>query len=205
MLGYALAATNIYDENFDAETFNGNQFADFYFLSEDKKLVIQGRALPFRDTDTISLGYRTAIAGNYTISIDHADGNLSAQSVYVEDKITEKIHDLTTSNYTFATAAGTFTDRFLVRYTDKTLSTGDFENLENRILILLKNKAITIVSSKENIKEVMIYDVSGKLLYNKKKGGNTELQIQNLQSGNQVLLVKVILEDENVINRKIVF
>ena len=205
LLGYAQGATNFYDENFDAETFNGNQFADFYSLTEDKKLVIQGRVLPFTDTDTILLGYRTAIAGNYTISIDHADGNLSAQSVYVEDKITEKIHDLTTSNYTFATAAGTFTDRFVVRYTDKTLSTGDFENQDNRISILLKNKSITIVSSKENIKEVMIYDVSGKLLYNKKKVGNTALQIQNLQSGNQVLLVKVVLQNDFITTKKMLF
>lgn len=198
LLGYIQGATNLYDESFDAESFNGNQFADFYSIAENKKLVIQGRAVPFTKADTIPLAYRTAIAGDFTISIDHADGDLSNQDIYIEDKATGLVHDLRLSNYTFSTTIGTFTDRFVLRYTNdnKTLETVNFENPENEILVLVKNKIINIVSSKQNIKEVLIYDIVGKLLYNKKKVGNKELQIQNLRTTNEVLLVKVILENE---------
>lgn len=205
LLGYIQGATNFYDESFDAETFNGNAYVDFYSLNDAKKLVIQGRALPFTIADTIPLAYRTAIADDFTISIDHADGDLSNQAIYLEDKTKGIVHDLRTSNYTFATLAGTFTDRFVLRYTNKSLGTEDFKNYENGISVSVKNKIINISSSSENIKDIMIYDISGKLFYNKNKVGNTVLQIQNLQSANQLLLVKVILENNFTVTRKILF
>jgi len=55
------------------------------------------------------------------------------------------------------------------------------------------------------MREVSIFDISGKLLYNNKKVENTEFQISNFQSGNQVLIVKVTLENGNIITKKIVF
>lgn len=205
LLGYIDGATNYYDESFDAETFNGNQFTDFYSITENKKLVIQGRALPFTNTDTISLGYRTTIEDSFTISIDHADGNLSFQAIYLEDKTTGIIHELTAGNYTFKTEIGTFSDRFILRYTNKTLGRDHFEIPENVILVSVKNKLIDVVSLKENIKEVSVFDVLGKLLYHKKKIHTNELQIQNLQSLNQVLLVKVTLENDVIATKKIIF
>ena len=81
----------------------------------------------------------------------------------------------------------------------------DFEKEESNIIAFVKNKIIKITSYKEPISEVVIYDVSGKMLYDKKKIGDTELQIPNLQSGNQVLFVKVILENDHISTKKIVF
>ncbi|MEZ0129242.1 T9SS sorting signal type C domain-containing protein [Flavobacterium sp. LBUM151] len=92
-----------------------------------------------------------------------------------------------------------------MRYTNKTLGTGDFENVENGLLVSVKEKTIKVTSSAENIKEVTIYDITGKLLYNKKKVGTTELQIQNLPSSNQVLLVKVTLDNYFTATKKIIF
>lgn len=205
LLGYIKGATNSYDDSYDAVTFDGNRFIDFYSIIGNKKLVIQGRALPFTITDTIPLAYRTTIADDFTISIDHADGDLSNQDIYLEDKTTGIVHDLTASNYTFKTATGTFTDRFILRYTYKTLEIKDFENPEMDILVSVKNKIIDIMSSKENIREVIVFDVLGKKVYHKNKIDANALKISNLQSGNQILLVKVTLENGNIINKKIIF
>ncbi|MFQ6602332.1 T9SS sorting signal type C domain-containing protein, partial [Flavobacterium sp. C3NV] len=135
----------------------------------------------------------------------HTEGILDGQTIYLEDKKTGAIHNLNTSDYNFIAEIGTFTDRFVLRYTNKTLGTGDFENIEDGILVSVKNKTISIVSSKENIKEVSIFDITGKTLYNKTKVSNTELQVQNLPSSNQVLLVKVTLENDFTTTRKIIF
>ncbi|MBF4486063.1 fibronectin type III domain-containing protein [Flavobacterium sp. CSZ] len=205
LIGYIQGATNAYESKFDGVSFNGNPYLDFYSMVNTTKLVIQGRALPFVDTDIVPLGYRTTIEGDFTISIDEVDGYMTTQAIYLEDKITGVIHDLRASNYTFTTAIGTFTDRLILRYTDKSLGTEDFKNHENGISVSVKNKAINISSSIENIKEVMIYDISGKLLYNKNKVGNKALQIQNLQSANQVLLVKVTLENDFTTTKKTLF
>ncbi|MFH6997705.1 fibronectin type III domain-containing protein [Flavobacterium sp. FlaQc-57] len=205
LVSYIEGATNNYESKYDGVTFNANPYLDFYSVNNNTKYVIQGRALPFVDTDIVPLGYKTTIKGDFTISIDEVDGKMSNQAIYIEDKTTGEIHDLRASNYTFKTEIGTFLDRLVLRYTGKTLGTGDFENLENGISVSVKNKVINVLSSKENIKEVAVFDISGKLLYNKKKVGNTELQIPNLQSGDQVLLIKVTLENDFTTTKKVIF
>ncbi|WP_051951706.1 T9SS sorting signal type C domain-containing protein [Flavobacterium sp. ASV13] len=205
LVGYIDGATNDVEPGFDGATFDGNKYLDFYSISQSSKLVIQGRALPFSDTDTVPLGYKTTIAGDFTIAIDEADGELATQKIYLEDKTTNTIHDLTQSNYTFTTAIGTFTDRFVLRYTNKSLGTGDFENIENGVLISVKDKTVKVLSSKENLKEISIYDISGRILYNKTKVNSTDLQISNLQSSNQVLIVKVTLDNDFTISKKVIF
>lgn len=205
LLGYMDGATNNIDDNYDAVTMNANSYLDFYSISNAKKLTIQARALPFDNTEIIPLGYKTTIASDFTISINDVDGFFTGQEVYLEDKLLDKIHDLRTSNYTFSSAIGTFTDRFVLRYTNKTLGNENFESADNNLLVSVKDKIVKVNSLNENIKEVSVYDIAGHLLYNKKKVNETELSIQNLQSSNQVLLVKVTLENDHIVTKKIIF
>jgi len=205
MVGYIQGASNEFEKKYDGETFDGNKYLDFYSINNEKHLVIQGRALPFLDIDLVPLGYRTTIAGDFIISISQADGNMSNQAIYLEDKLTGKIHDLRESNYVFKTEAGTFTDRFVLRYTNKTLGTVDLENSDSKVLIAVKDKVIKINSTIETLDKVYIFDVSGKLLYEKINIGEKELQIANLQSSNQVLLIKVVLENGNLTTSKVIF
>ena len=58
LVGYITDATNDYDSSFDGESFDGNEFVDFYSVNNDKNLVIQGRALPFDENDEVPLGFR---------------------------------------------------------------------------------------------------------------------------------------------------
>ncbi len=205
LVGYIQGATNNVDFNYDAATVGGNSFVDFYSINETKKLTIQGRALPFDNADVVPLGYKTTVAGNFTIAIDHGDGFFKTQEVYLEDKITGKVINLRNENYTFSTLVGTFTDRFVLKYTNKTLGTGDFENPENSVLVSVKNKVVSITSSKETIKEVNIFDVGAQLVYSKNKVNSSELQITNLHSSDQVLLVKITLENGATITKKAIY
>ncbi|BDU23969.1 hypothetical protein FLGSB24_07130 [Flavobacterium sp. GSB-24] len=204
LVGYVQGATNTIDVNYDAVTMGANAYIDFYSISESKKLTIQGRALPFDTGDLVPLGYKALIEGDFTIAIDHADGFFDTQAVYLEDKTTGKITDLRKENYTFKTAIGTFTDRFVLRYTSKTLGTDDFENISDGILVSVKNKIVRITSSKETINDVIIYNVLGQEIFNKKKINSTEFQISNLQTGNQVLLLKINLQNGHSTSKKII-
>ncbi|GAA3752289.1 hypothetical protein GCM10022422_42120 [Flavobacterium ginsengisoli] len=205
LIGYAEGATNTFDYNYDAVTLAANSYVDFYTINEAKKLAIQARALPFDNTEIIPLGYKATVETSLTISIDHADGFFDQQAVYLEDKTTGIITDLRASNYTFTTLVGTFPDRFVLRYTNKTLGTDDFENVADGVLVAVKSKVVNVTSGTENIKEVQIYTIGGQMLYNKNKIEAKELQIPNLHSSNQVLLVKVILENGNETKKKIIF
>ena len=205
LIGYAEGATNTYDNDFDGETFDGNSYLDLYSINGTDNLTIQGRALPFVDTDVVPLGYRSTIAGSFTIAINQADGVLATQKIYLEDKQTGTINELTAQNYTFSTTAGTFNNRFVLRYTNKTLGTGDFETVENSITVVSQDKTITISSPTENLSKVFIYDVSGKQLYKKQNIGNVQLSIQHLAFAQQVLLVKVVLENGYTTTKKLIF
>ncbi|MBL0736422.1 T9SS sorting signal type C domain-containing protein [Flavobacterium sp. GN10] len=212
LIGYITGATNSFDFNYDAVTLNGNPYVDFYSINEGNKLVIQGRAVPFVVTDTIPLGYKSTIEkGEFTIAIDHTDGDLSNRDIYLQDKVTNTLHNLKSGGYTFTSAPGTFLDRFVLRYKnlneDKSLGNEDFENQNQKIYVSVKDKNIKLqsVSEQENLQEVAIYDVGGKLLYNKKQIGSSEWLIPNFQSGPQVLLVKITLENGQKVTRKIVF
>ncbi len=205
LVGYVAEATNSWDLNYDAVTLNANNYLDFYSINEDKKLVIQARALPFSESDFIPLGYRSGIAGDFSISIDHADGDLATHAIYLEDKTTNAIHNLQTGSYNFTTTIGTFNDRFVLRYVDKSLQRSDFKNSDQYVLVSVKDKVVKVTSSKEIINEIAVFDLSGKLLYNNCKIGSTDFQIAGLQSESQVLLIRVYLENNVFSTTKIVF
>jgi hypothetical protein len=205
LIGYITDATNEYDNRFDGETFDGNEFVDFYSINQEKNLVIQGRALPFDENDDVPLGFRTSIDGAFTINIDQADGVLTNQAVFIEDKLTNTVFDLRSGPFTFNTVAGTFNDRFVLRYTNKTLGISDLETLENKVLVSNKNKQIKINSNTETIDKVVVYDLLGRLLFKKDKVNNTEFSILNLISNSETLLVKVTLQNGETVTRKIIF
>ncbi|SFE12140.1 tandem-95 repeat protein [Flavobacterium phragmitis] len=206
LVGYATGATNTLDADFDAVSMSANTLVDFYSINSSKKLVIQGRTLPFNNADVVTFGYMVSKQGDYTISIDHADGIFNnGQDIYLEDKTTGKITNLRLADYTFTSAAGTFNSRFVMRYTNKTLGVDDFENGEDGVLVSVKSKTINVNSAVQNISEVQIYNIGGQSLYTNNKIDSNDLQISNLQSSNQVLLVKVILENGAVVTKKIIF
>ena len=205
LIGYIQGATNEYDSDFDGVSLNGHAFIDFYSINMDSNLVIQGRALPFTDSDVVPLGFRTIISGEFTISIGKADGMLINQAVYLEDKLTNTVYDLKQNGYTFTTEAGVFNNRFVLKYVNKTLITDDFKAVRDAISIGVNNEVMTINSTVENMDKIFIYDVFGKQLSTNENIKNTQLIVQGLPSTQQILLVKVFLENGKSITKKTLF
>ncbi|WPR72098.1 T9SS sorting signal type C domain-containing protein [Flavobacterium sp. NG2] len=205
LIGYITGATNDYDRGYDGISYDGNSYIDFYSINNKNLLTIQGRALPIQQTDIVPIGYRSTIAGEFTISIDKTDGLLSTMTVYLEDKLTNTTHNLKNGAYTFTTQKGTFNDRFAVSYLDKaTLGTNDYTATENGIVIFQKNEQITVLSSVGLINKVQLFDISGKLILEKSKINNSEVIVDNLNSTEQVLIVKVSLENGQTYSQKII-
>jgi hypothetical protein len=203
LIGYVEGATNGYDSDFDGITFDGNAYIDFYSINMGSNLVIQGRALPFNTSESVPLGYRTIIDGEFTISINKTDGMLSKQPVYLEDKLMHTINDLTQSDYIFTTGKGIFDNRFVLRYTNDTLAVDEFEK-DNNVLVWIENKNIRFNSQGENIGEVFIHDISGKLVYSDSEISSSEVVISNLKFKNEVLLIKIVLANNHIISKKII-
>ncbi|WP_304199868.1 HYR domain-containing protein [Flavobacterium alvei] len=196
LIGYVANATNDYEGRFDGESYDGNNFLDFYSINEDKNLTIQGRALPFDENDEVSLGYRVALEGTFTIKIGQTDGLLNNQQVFLEDKLTNTITNLKTGNYTFNTTAGTFDNRFVLRYKDKTLSVEKIEKSDGMVVLYSNNFKTLII--RNNVKDatvnlVTLFNMSGqKIAYWDVKGREQaliQIPIKNLPS--EIYIVKI--------------
>jgi hypothetical protein len=162
LVGYVTDATNDYDTRFDGDTFDGNEFVDFYSINQDKNLTIQGRALPFDEKDEVPLGFRSAIDGDFIINIDRADGLLSNQPMFLEDKLTKTVFDLKNGNYIFKTTAGTFNDRFVLKYNSKTLGVDVMDKPDGISVIYSKNTLIIYNKEMEStVNSVSLYTMAG--------------------------------------------
>ena len=197
LIGYITDATNEYDSSFDGESFDGNEFVDFYSINQEKNLVIQGRALPFDENDAVPLGFRSTIEGDFTINIDETDGLLTNQPVFLEDKLTNKVFDLKSGNYTFNTIAGTFDDRFVLRYTNKILSVDETDK-EDGILVLYSNNYKRLIIHNNNmdttVNSVALFNITGQNIanweVNDSEQTNIQFPIKTTSSGIYIVKVK---------------
>lgn len=204
LIGYVTGATNDLDARYDGPNFNGNSFINFYSINQNKNYTIQGRALPFDQNDEVALGFKSTMKGSFTIAIDEVDGLLANQAVFIEDKLKGTTFNLKTGNYTFDTEVGTFNERFVIRYTDKTLATEDFTIAQNTVLVSVKNKQMKI-NAAETIDKVVVFDLLGRQIYTKTAVNSNELVVSNLVSGQQALVVKVVLQNGSSSTKKIVY
>jgi len=205
LVGYVEGATNDYNPGYDGLYFGANPFA-LYSLIGSETFTIQAKALPFSDADSFPLGFKTATAGELTLSIDHMDGVFAGeQNVYLEDRMLNLIHDLRQSPYIFSSATGVFNDRFVLRYTDPTLENGGFEVVENTLKIYPSNDEIKIESSIDAVKSYIVYDVLGRTLAAGNNVNANQSVINSIMKSNQALIVKVTLEDGPTVTKKIMF
>ncbi|WP_348798125.1 calcium-binding protein [Flavobacterium adhaerens] len=207
LVGYVQGATNSIDNLYDGETLNGNAYVDFYSINNSKNLTIQGRGLPFDTSDIVPLGYKTTIEGIFQISIDEVDGVLVNQGVYLEDKMTNTVHNLKEGSYSFTTTIGTFNDRFVLKYTESnsSLGTDDNEIDAKGAIVSVKNHRIKINSFDQSLKTVKVYDLKGSLLFDKNKLDSKEFIIDQLNAADQIMIVMVQLENGKWMSKEIVF
>ena len=205
LIGYVETATLDVDRLFDGKLVDAGNVISLYTNVGATKLSIQGRPLPFEVSDLVPLSYKSTIASAYTISIPHYDGLFDEQHVYLEDKLLNVIHDLTTSGYTFATAIGTFDDRFVLRYTTQSLGTDNPVFTENSVVVYKNNEGLFVNTGNVIMQKVTVYDVRGRTLATQKQVGSSTTVFTNLPTTQQVLLVKIEGENGAIVIKKIVF
>ncbi|WP_452232739.1 choice-of-anchor D domain-containing protein [Lacinutrix sp. MEBiC02595] len=212
LIGYVPGATNAYDGMYyDApKNLATDSYSSLYSVIADasgkNKLAIQGKAPESLDLDEIiPLGFTTSIteATIYNFSIAEIQGDfLINNTVYLHDKLMDVLHDLSASDYSFTSETGIFNDRFEIVFNDNRLSTN--ENELSNALTMIEQPDGTVKFSTSNalqIKNVKVYDVLGRLLYN--LSGNSSTETYNLDKLSQAAyLAKVTLSNDVVITKK---
>ncbi|MGL2964505.1 PKD-like domain-containing protein [Flavobacterium sp. RSB2_4_14] len=161
LVGYVSGATMEKDNLYDAISKKDNSLKLFSLTDEDK-FIIQGRSLPFNDLDQVKMGVDIYESGQYSIALAMVDGLFlnTAQNIFLEDKLLNTIHNLRQAPYNFTATTGTYTERFVLRYNDTTLSNLTQE-MDTTLAYITDDKLK--IQSTEGIEEIAIYDISGKL------------------------------------------
>jgi hypothetical protein len=205
VVGYVPNATLQKDVMYDAYLL-GKDSQQFYSLINDEKVCIQGRPIPFVQSDVVPLGMRTPAQGVYKIAIAAADGLFAGnqQLIYLEDKLLNIIHDLRQEPYSFTADSGLSDDRFVLRYTNTTLGTENFQS-SNSVAVVSGKSEIKIRSYSEIINNIMVYDVLGREIFNQANINENEFEIKGLIAVHQTLIIKIKLKNGQTISRKIAY
>ena len=204
LIAYIPKATSAIDATIDGRYINDNTTA-LNSLIENEEFVIQGRSLPFSDTDVVPLTFKTNTAGNFTIAIDHVDGLFTAsQNIFLNDKVTSANHDLKKTSYSFTSSAGTFNDRFEIVYKGNvTLGLEDAFFNENTVLVYNQKGIININAGKKTIAAVKIFDIRGRLIYEKNNINSTITALDPLMVAHQTLIVQITSDENRVVSKKL--
>ena len=202
MVAYMDGATSGIDAAIDGRYFNDSKTA-LTSIINNEEFTIQGRSLPFDASDVVSLGFKTEIAGDFTLAIDHTDGLFaSGQKVFLKDNLTNTVNDLSTANYKFTSDSGVFNDRFALVY-QKTLGTNQEDLLSNQITVYKQNDKIRIDAGKLIMKGIKVYDLNGRLLL-ERKNINANQAVLSVVAAKQALLITITSNDGIVIIKKII-
>ena len=189
---------------------------DMYFLNGKNKLVIQGEGF-FNEDASYPIGVKTDALGMVSFSIDELENFDKNQKIYIYDKVTDTHHTLKNKLFEIELPAGTFNDRFYLRFknkkdkhndktvTDKIDITSDgaiqvsFTN-SNRILTIINNDPETTVS------KVFLYNILGQIISKwdtaNKTQTNIQIPIQNINSG--IYIAKLQTSKEEISTKIII-
>ena len=200
LVGYTAAATKGVDD-FDAKYFNDSEIALTSSINNEE-YSIQGRP-SFDATDVVALNFKTNFNGSHTIALNNFDGVFATgQDVYLVDSTTGTETDLKAGSYTFNAGIGVDNARFTLKF-QKTLKIDASVFNENSVNVYNKNNSIYVNSKNLAISNIKVFDIQGRLIVEKNNVNKNSDVVTNLKSNNQILIVKIISEDNNVVVKKI--
>ena len=203
-VAYLAEGTTGLDYGYDGKQIIETGIPTLYSVVENTPLAIQARP-EFTPSDVVPMGYRAHAAGSLTISIDHTDGLFeTGQNIYLKDKTMGITRNISGSDYTFTTEAGTFDDRFELVYTNTALGTDNPVITADNVIVYKNGEAISINAGATRIKDVTVFDIRGRKLYGQQNVNNTETVINGLTVQSQVLIVEIATE-KGIVSKKIIF
>ena len=110
------------------------------------------------------------------------------------------IHDLRQNPYSFTASTGNYPNRFVLRYTTSALGIDD--NNTVKVFAFISNNVLNIQTN-DIIKEVSVYDVSGKLVNTYKASVSNNRIEEAFPYANGVYVAKIKLENGQTVSKKL--
>lgn len=192
------------DFGYDAARFLEGNIISVYSLIDGVPFTIQARP-EFTTEDVVPIGIQTVSAGIHSISLNHGDGVFSqGQEIYILDMITGSIVNLQDRPLVADLDSGVYNNRFVMGYSYTTLQTlAVKEALATELMVFTSNNTISIYSGLP-LQNVVIYDISGKLLYNTPNVNSQNIAINGEAWKHQPIILQVYTGNKRT-TKKIVY
>jgi len=202
LVGYMDGATLGLDNGIDGKYINDSPIALTSSIN-NQEYTIQGRPA-FDASDVVALNFKTDVAGDYTIAIDHVDGLFATgQDIYLVDSKTGTETNLNTNSYTFTAATGVDNARFSLKY-QKTLKVDAPVFNDTSVRVYNDNGTLYVNSGEVAMANIKVFDIQGRLIAERKNLTANTASFSNLKATHQVLIVKITSQDNIVVSKKVV-
>ncbi|WP_426091035.1 LamG-like jellyroll fold domain-containing protein [Flavobacterium sp. DSR3-2] len=191
------------NEGYDAENID-DVANDMYLVNSEKELIIEGEGY-FDETSSYPIGVRSDSIGKISFVLDGLENFDENQKVFIYDKSDETYHNIKDTLYEVELPKGTFNDRFYLRFTDKTLGTDSFNLSKSDGVIVVVNQNVTVQSSNQLIKNIVVYDLLGRKIDGYKKVNAKKYTLSHLNKTTAGLIVKITLDNDTVVSKKIIY
>ncbi len=196
-----------FDLKEDVTAFNGGKL-NFYSKSTGHDLIINAQN-SFEVSKTIALGITNNLEkeDKLTISIDKLGGRLIKSPIYLYDRLTSKINNISDTSYTFKASKSVIDDRFVLLFDNK-ITSDISQNEANNVLVFVKDNKLNVISiNDKKISSVEVVDIytpsTSGLFIAKSENINNKKFEQFVDSKFKLLAVKIVLEDGSIINKKL--
>ena len=193
-----------FDKGYDTEIYDiGTTDIYWKFPNNDEKYVITG-VQSISDALEIPLELVISKDGNVTIGMD--EWNAIDRNVYLTDKLTNTSYLLNNKPTALTLAKGTYTNRFVLAFTNNTTLGVEDAILDNNISMYLDNTAKEIVinnNSNLELKKVTLFNLLGQKVAEWKniKPTKNRLKVNNLS---KAIYIVNIATEKGKISKKIV-
>lgn len=178
--------------------------ANSYFVIDGNEYIIE--VMPFDIDKKIPIGFRSNAEANYKITVNEIINLPEVANVYLHDKTTDLYYDIKNSLYDVTLPAGTYNTRYEITFKNGALGVG---GAENQVFLIQQdnvNKKIIIKNpSQIELANCSLYDVVGKLVFNKDKlGTQTTYTFSTNDLSNGIYIVKLTTNDKTEKGQKII-
>ncbi|WP_396155250.1 T9SS type A sorting domain-containing protein [Flavobacterium sp.] len=167
-LAFLPNATDGVDRGIDAMSPDSDLTNDVYFFLDSEKYVIEG--VNFDVEKRIPLGVNVSGNSTFKFSLVQVVNFNEDQEVYLFDAFDGSYHNLIQGDYEVSLPTGIYNNRFEITFKNEALSISN--PIKENIIVVQNNASQQLVISNPTmmeIKSVTLYDITGKLLFNKTK------------------------------------
>ena len=199
-IAYIDGATDGFDLDYDAPMMGIGSDAIFTTLGTEQ-LAIQGKNYPLNRADIVQLSTSHHADGIYTIAIPLAEGIFNgSQAIYLKDKETGIVTNLSENSYSYAAVKGQSDGRFELFYEAKTVL-GTDSLVKETLIVYREGNSFVVKSPTKKITDLEMFDSSGRLIY--KVGPNNTKTIVPAESITQGVYILKINQEGEITTRKV--